>query len=163
MAKKFPTDEFDSVAPHGGRHRVRRTNRDRWFEFAKVLVVSGALASIAMVSLNAIENGFRFDATVVPGQSQNTSVTTGPGVTVLDASTTAGSASKVAKKLLDAGFNVLTADVADSHSRSTTIYISSESYQSVAKDLAKALGYDAIEVSSMFADPITVVIGTDYK
>lgn len=166
MAQKFPSDEFDSVPPHGGRHRTRRTKRDRIREFFRVMAVSAIVGVIAIFGLKIADGSVALNPAdlIAPSASSTTSVKS-TGVTVLDGTTQAGLASKVAHSLLDAGWNVLTADNlnAASETTTTTVYISSEQFQAASKSLLKNLGDYKVEVSGNYPDPITVVLGTDYK
>ena len=47
MAKKFPLDEFDSATVHGGRHRARRTAKDRVLEWIRIFVAAALVAAAA--------------------------------------------------------------------------------------------------------------------
>ncbi len=166
MSQKFPTDEFDSVAPHGGRHRTRRTARDRVREFLRIMAASAAVGVIAIVGLKVADGSVQLNPAdlIAPSSSTTTSVKS-TGVTVLDGTTQAGLASKVAHSLLDAGWNVLTADNLDVTPEvpTTKVYISSAEFEAASKTLLKTLGKYTVEVSGTYADPITVVIGTDFK
>lgn len=164
MSKKFPTDEFDFLEPHGGRHRARRTKRDRFREFARILVVAAVAGIIGLGGLRIIDSGVKFDGSALPTASTAAEVVS-VGVTVLDSTDTDGLASGTAQKLVDAGWNVLTADnLNEDITRETTIvYISSEDNRSDAKKVLKTLGKYSIEVSSGYTDPITVVLGSDFE
>ena len=166
MSQKFPTDEFDSVAPHGGRHRTRRTARDRVREFLRIMAASAAVGVVAIIGLKVADGSVQLNPAdlIAPSSSTTTSVKS-TGVTVLDGTTQAGLASKVAHSLLDAGWNVLTADNlgVTPEVPTTTVYISSADFEAASKSLLKTLGKYTVEVSGTYADPITVVIGTDFK
>jgi hypothetical protein len=164
MSKKFPTDEFDFLEPHGGRHRARRTKRDRAREFTRILVVAAVAGIIGLGGLRIIDSGVQFDGSALPTASAAAEVIS-VGVTVLDSTDTDGLASSTAQKLVDAGWNVLTADnLNDGLTRETTIvYIASEDNRSDAKKVLKTLGKYSIEVSSSYTDPITVVLASDFK
>lgn len=86
-------------------------------------------------------------------------------VTVLDGTSQVGLASKVAHELLDAGWNVITADNLNPATplAETKIYITSKDFDAATKTLVKTLGKYSVEVSGQYADPITVVLGDDYK
>ncbi len=165
MPKKFPIDEFDSVAPHGGRHRARRTKRDRARELLRVAVVAAVVAGLGFFSLRLIDNGVKFDSGSTPTVSAFADPMKQTGVTVLDSTQANGLASKVAHKLLDAGWNVLTADnLSDGASHKTTIvYVSASTYQPAATSLLRTLGKFEVQVSATYSDPITVVLGSDFK
>ena len=164
MSKKFPTDEFYFLEPHGGRHRARRTKRDRAREFVRILVVAAITGTIGLGGLKLIDSGVQFDGSGLPTASAAAEVVT-VGVTVLDATDTDGLASSTAQKLVDAGWNVLTADNLNDGAAHdvTVVYISSEDNRSDAKKLLRTIGKYSIEVSTKYTDPITVVLGPDFK
>lgn len=165
QAKKFPTDVFDSAPEHGGRHRARRTKRDRFREFTRVIVVAASVAALGLVALRVVDSSVQFDIGTLPTAAPVTNTAPAPGVTVLDATDAAGAASKLAHDLLDAGLNVLTADnySGETEVSNTVLYISEEKYRTVAKKALKTMGKYPIEVSTDFVDPVTVIIGSDFK
>ena len=167
MAQKFPKDEFDSVAVHGGRHRARRTKRDRIREFVRVLVVATVVGLFGILGLKIVDGSVVIDPSelVQASPSASTSSVKATGVTVLDATGQADLASKVAHNLLDAGWNVLTADNLDAAPvpEKTVVLISSPQFEAASKSLLKTLGEYEIQVSVSYSDPITVVLGADYK
>jgi hypothetical protein len=167
MAQKFPKDEFDSATDHGGRHRARRTKRDRVREFVRVLVAATLVGLSGIIGLKIIDGSVVIDPSelVQPSPSASTSSVKATGVTVLDATGQDGLASKVAHKLLDEGWNVLTADNLDSASvpEKTQVLISSPQFEAASKSLLKTLGDYEVQVSVGYSDPITVVLGKDFK
>jgi hypothetical protein len=169
MAQKFPIDEFDSVSAHGGRHRAKRTAKDRVFEWMRIFVAATVVAGSAYVGLNMVENASVFSGEVSAPAPSATATTTDPGVTVLDASGQDGLAGKVAHLLLDAGFNVLTAaNAVDFENQpvegdKTVVFINDETAKAEATKVAAKLGKVAVEVSTNYPGPITVFLGSDYK
>ena len=170
MAQKFPIDEFDSVVAHGGRHRAKRTAKDRLFEWFRIFIAATVVAGSAYVGLNLVENASVFNGEISsPTPSATIAATVDPGVTVLDASGQAGLAAKVAHLLLDAGFNVLTAanavDVENQpvEAEKTIIFINDEAAKAEATKVAAKLGKYSVEISTNYPGPITVFLGTDYK
>lgn len=166
MTQKFPSDEFDSAPAHGGRHRARRTKRDRVREFMRIMAVAAIFGFIALIGLRIADGSVVINPAdlIDPSPVATSSVKTTP-VTVLDATSQPGLASKVAHELLDAGWNIMTADnlvITDPVSQ-TVIYISSADFESASKSLKKTLGNYSVEVSGLYADPITVVLGDDFK
>jgi len=124
------------------------------------------------------------------GQSQFNA--NGLGVTVIDATAQAGLASKVAHSLFDAGWNVLTATnlvllpkltdgspaptatsaptpaatsggTSEQPGDTTTVFVTTTAAQSAANQLLKTLGNFKVVQSNQYQDPITVVLGNDYK
>ena len=169
MAQKFPIDEFDSVAAHGGRHRAKRTPKDRVFEWTRIFVAATVVAGSAYFGLNIVENASVFTGEVSAPASSAAATTTDPGVTVLDASGKDGVAGTVAHLLLDAGFNVITAANAVDfenqpvESEQTIVFINDEAAKAEATKVAAKLGKVAVEISANYPGPITVIVGLDYK
>jgi hypothetical protein len=169
MAQKFPIDEFDSVSAHGGRHRAKRTAKDRIFEWTRIFVAATVVAGSGYFALNLVESASVFNGEVSAPAPSATATTTDPGVTVLDASGQAGLAGKVGHLLLDAGFNVLTAANAVDfenqpvESEKTLVFINDEAVKAEATKVAAKLGKVAVEMSTDYPGPITVFLGSDYK
>jgi hypothetical protein len=168
MAKNFPNDEFDQVAPAPGRRRVRRSGGRKFLEFITYFSISAVVAGGGLfgyqtyfgggtkLDLNAFsENTVK--ANVDPLRINETKV--------IDAVGQDGLASTVAHKLIDKGWNVVTA--ANSPlgvtAAKTVIYINSDQLNDAAKALTGDLGNYSIEVSNQYIDPITVVLGADYQ
>jgi len=191
MAKDFPTDEFDSVAGPGGRHRAKPTLGRRVLSFLRYAAVSVVLAVAGITALN-VSSGSSDLNLGTPTVTQNQFKAGGLGVTVIDATTKTGLASKVANQLFAAGWNVLTAtnytllpkwnaNPAPAASptpsatstpgatpgpgigEQTVIYVTTAEAQSAANELMSTLGKYTVLQSNIYADPITVVLGSDYK
>jgi hypothetical protein len=167
MPQKFPKDEFDSAPAHGGRHRARRTKRDRVREFLRVLIAASVVGLSAIVGLKIVDGSVVIDPSelIIASPSSSTSSVKLTGVTVLDATGQSGLASKVAHKLLDAGWNVLTADnlATDGVPAKTQVLVSSPQFEAASKTLLTTLGDYEVVVSAGYADPITIILGADYK
>ena len=166
MSQKFPSDEFDSAPPHGGRHRARRTKRDRVIEFLRVMAVAAIFGFVALFGLRIADGSVVINpADLIDPSPVATSTVKSTPVTVLDGTSQVGLASKVAHELLDAGWNVITADNLNPTApiAETKIYITSQDFDAATKTLVKTLGKYSVEVSGQYADPITVVLGDDYK
>ena len=170
MPNQTPRDEFDNVAPHGGRHRIRRTGADRVREWFLVLAAT-------MVITGAGFYGFKFagDANIFTSFSPTETGTetqvksqAGPGVTVIDASDKKQQATRVATELAAAGYNVLTARNLDTLANpgsptESVVYVRSADDASKAKEIAGKLGGLKVVTAKAFGDPITVVLGADFK
>jgi hypothetical protein len=187
MAQNFPKDAFDSVTDAGGRHRAKRTLASRFVSFSRYAAVSAALSAAAIVALN-----FNSDTSVFSGTlgTQTTTQTQsfnsgGVGVTVIDATETNGLATKVAQKLFDSGWNVLSAvnqfapgatiakpgfnldgtpiAPAAVTPETTVIYASSAASESAAQKVMKELGSYQVVISANYVDPVTIVLGSDFR
>ncbi len=168
MAKKFPIDEFDSAAIHGGRHRARRTAKDRIFEWLRIVFAAALVAGLGYGVLKFVENSNVFDGYLPSSNpSPSASAQALPEVSVLDGGG-AELAAPAGQLLKDAGFNVtgasqlVDADKKPVAIEKTVIVITDELFRADAESIAAKLGSPAVIVSAEFAGPITVVLGADY-
>jgi hypothetical protein len=179
MSKDFPKDELDSVTAVGGRHRAKRTLASRFGSFVRYVAVVAALSGIGIGVLNVTSNNSQF-AGSVGGPSNNQAQSfqeNGLGVTVIDSTDKQDLATKAAQLLFDNGWNILSAvnvpatlgtigvagSVTNSTDARTTVYAVSQTAESAATKVAKALGDYKVVVSSQYTGPITVVLSSDYK
>lgn len=196
MPKNFPVDEFDSVDAVGGRHRAKASAGTRLLSFTRYASVTVALSVAGILTLDTISGTSHFSdvlsGTTVATQSDFNA--NGLGVTVIDTTSRAGLASKVAHSLFAAGWNVLSATnsvllakITDANPAGTpapaptpltsasaatgseasvgktVVYVTTAQAQSAANQLLKTLGTYEVVQSNQYADPITVVLATDYK
>jgi hypothetical protein len=169
MAKKFPIDEFDSATEHGGRHRARRTAKNRVFEWLRIFVAAAIVAGLGYGSLKLIEGSSVFDGYLPSSNSSpSASAQALPEVSVLDGGGLE-LAAPAGQLLKDAGFNVIGASVlVDADKKpvaieTTIVVITDELFRADAESIAGKLGSPEIVVSPEFAGPITVVLGADYQ
>ncbi len=169
MAKKFPIDEFDSATSHGGRHRARRTAKDRIVEWLRVFVAAALVAGVGYGAMKFVESSSVFDGYLPSSNSSpSASIDSRPAVTILD-----GGGNELAVKagqlLKDSGYNVTGASVlVDSDEKpvrieTTVVTITDELFRADAEAIAAMIGYPEVLVSPEFAGPITVVLGMNYK
>lgn len=166
-AQEFPNDEFDAAPEHGGRHRIRRTSRHRVLEFLKITAYSAIVALIGFGGLKAIDSLNFFDATTVISV-QPIVDSAKPLVVVLDGTEQTGVATKYAKLLLSAGYNVGAAANYSSATggkvATTVVNFVISGDRALAEALAKKIGPGVkAKQSSEFTDAVTVIIGTDLK
>ena len=169
MTKNFPTDEIDSVPAGIGRRRAKRTKGAAVLEFFSYLSISAVVAGGALIGYqNFFGGGTKLDLNAL-SDNNTTQQATDPlrinETTVYDAVGQDGLASGVARKLLDKGWNVVTASDMPLGAKSdkTVVYINSQDLDAAAKALVADLGQYSIEVSNQYIDPIVVVLGADYK
>lgn len=166
MAKNFPEDEFDPVAPAPGVRRARQSGLSKFLEFTAYFAVSGIVAGGALFGFQSFFGGSGLN---VGALTENNRVAVDAirinETTILDGVGKTGLASSVAHKLLDKGWNVVTAANVQEGLKveKTVIYINSNDLQDAAKTLVGDLGNYGIEVSNQYFDPITVVLGPDFK
>lgn len=172
MSQKFPTDEFDFVGGVGGRYRARRGNRDRFFEFVRIVLVGVIISGGGYFGLQIATNdgNLPIDSGVAAAVSTNQfSKGDGVGIAVINASKSTDAGSKLGQKLLNDGWNVWSAARSTDNARQpsfsekTVVYASGESSAAAAKTLAASLGNFESTVSTEYPAPITIVLGTDYN
>jgi hypothetical protein len=168
MAKKFPIDEFDSATVHGGRHRARRTAKDRVFEWIRIFVAAALVAGFGYGLLQYVQNSSVFEGYLPTGNSSpSASAETRPAVVILDGGKE-NLAGKAGQLLKDAGYNVTGASkLVDEDKKpvlieTTVITITDELFRADAEAIAAKIGGPAVVVSPEFAGPITVVLGSNY-
>ena len=166
MAENFPLDEFDQVAPTLGVRRARKSIGSKFLEFSAYFTVSGILAGGGLFGYQTFFGGSSIDVNSLNDNGKATvdSIRINE-TTVFDGVGQDGLAGSVARKLMDKGWNVVTAAnvPAGLKADKTVIYINSDQLQDAAKALVSDLGSYSIEVSNQYLDPITVVLGGDYK
>jgi co-chaperonin GroES (HSP10) len=169
MAKKFPIDEFDSATVHGGRHRARRSAKDRVLEWIRIFVAAALVAGLGYGGLKFVENSSVFDGYLPSSNSSaDASISAKPGVQVLDGGdeNLAGDAGRLLK---DSGFNVTeTGILVDANDKrvkikTTVVTITDELFRADAEAIAAKIGNPEVVISPEFAGPITVVLGSNYK
>jgi hypothetical protein len=168
MAKKFPIDEFDSATVHGGRHRARRTAKDRIFEWLRVFLAAAIVAGVGYGTMKLIESSSVFDGYLPSSNSSpSASVESRPAVVVLDGGGN-DLAGKAGQLLKDSGYNVTGASVlVDADEKpvkieTTVVTITDELFRADAEAIAAMIGFPEVLVSPEFAGPITVVLGSNY-
>ena len=166
MSQNFPSDEFDQIAQAAGVRRARRTGASKFLEFLAYFSISAVVAGGGLFGYQTYFGGSKIDVSAL---SDNAKTVTDPilinETTILDGVGQVGLAGTVAHKLIDKGWNVVTAAnlPAGTKADKTTIYINADSLQAAAKKLVGDLGSYTIQVSNQYIDPITVVLGSDYK
>lgn len=162
MSKKFPLDEFDQLPSHGGRHRIRRTGVDRAREFFRYMIMAVVVASTGFIALTWADSGNIFKGSV-PKPTAVADSTKGYPIAVLDATDSEGIAGDLGRKILDAGWTIVSAADAESKTDKTVIFYSNVDYKATAQELISLVGKFPLELSTDYPDAITVVLGADYK
>ncbi|MEN9715075.1 MAG: hypothetical protein RJA35_542 [Actinomycetota bacterium] len=193
MAKDFPKDEFDSVSAPGGRHRAKRTFGSRLVSFIRYASVSVGLAVVGIVALNVTSGNSDFNTagtTVTQAQFKagGLGVTV---VDATDRSGLASKVAHQLfdegwNVLSATNYNLLpkwsqlgktpavTSGTAPSPTptatatgpvigEQTVIYVNSTDAQNAANEILGTLGKFTVVQSNAYADPITIILGNDYK
>ena len=166
MAENFPQDEFDQVAPATGARRARRSGGSKFLEFVSYFTVSAIIAGGGLFGYQTFFGGSSIDVNALSDNGKTTTDSIRINeTTIFDGVGQDGLAGTVAHKLIDKGWNVVTAANVPLglKAEKTIIYINSDKLQDAANALVGDLGTYTIEVSNQYIDPITVVLGADYK
>ena len=162
MAKVKHTDELDLEKPdyaHVGRHRARKTARDRWIELAWLTLATVIVSSSGYLGLQVAVNAL---ASPAPTQRIVNGVDLSVPITVIDASGTRQYASRVGQMLLDDTLVVPYSRTLDFTFEASSIDIQKEEYRALAKRIQKVVGKLPIAVDKTAKYPIEVRLGTDY-
>ena len=142
-----------------GRHRARKTARERWFEVLWLVVASAVLSTAGLLGLQYAVAQL---ATPAPIKTIVKGIDISIPITVIDGTGTRKYASSVGQLLLDANYVVPYSRTLDNELPKTLISIASEDYRGLAKRLQLILGDVPIELNADAKYPIEVRLGLDY-
>lgn len=160
MAKK--TDVLDLLQTEYeqvGRHRARKTAKERWFEVLWLVVASAVLSTGGFLGL---QYGVSTLATPAPVKTIVKGIDISIPITVMDGTGTRKYAASVGQLLLDANYVVPYSRTLDNKLPKTLIRIQSEDYRALAKRLQLILGKIPIQVKADAKYPIEVRLGLDF-
>jgi hypothetical protein len=163
MAKPKNQDALDLLAAdykHAGRHRARKTAKDRWIEFAWLTLASVVLSSSGYLGLQYAVSSM---ATPKPVQRIVNGVDLNIPITVIDASGTRKYASPIGQKLLDGKLVVPYSRTLDFTFEQSTIQIKKEEYRGLAKRIQLIVGELPIVLKKDSKYPVEVRLGTDFE
>jgi hypothetical protein len=162
MAKVKVTDALDLEKPdyeHVGRHRARKTPRDRWIELSWLTLATVILSSSGYLGLQVAVNAL---ANPAPTHRVVNGVDLSIPITVIDASGTRNYASRIGQMLLDDTLVVPYSRTLDFEIAASSIDIQTEDYRALAKRIQKVVGLLPIKVVKTAKYPIEVRLGKDY-
>ena len=160
MAKK--TDALDQLKAdyaQVGRHRARRTAKERWIEVLWLTIASVILSSGGYLGLQYAVSAI---ATPAPTKVIVKGIDISVPITVMDGTGTRKYASNIGQLLLDANYVVPYSRTLDNKLPKTLISIQKEEYRALAKRLQLVLGDLPIKVNSEAKYPIEVRLGLDF-
>jgi hypothetical protein len=163
MAKSKKLDDLDLMTPdykHVGRHRARKTGRERWVEFL-VLVIASVLLSGG--GYFALQEGVAALATPAPSKNVVNGVDLKTPITVIDGTGTRLYAMRIGQQLQDAKLVVPYSRTLDMTLSSTSITIQKEEFRALAKRIQKIIGVLPIKVNAKAKYPIEVRLGLGFK
>ncbi|NBR22744.1 MAG: LytR family transcriptional regulator [Micrococcales bacterium] len=161
MAKK--TDALDLLKPdfeQVGRHRARKTARERWFELLWLAVASAVLS---LGGYFGLQYAVATLATPAPQKTIVKGVDISTPITVIDGTGTRQYAARIGQKLLDANYVVPYSVTLDNDLTKTVIYIQKEDSRVLANRIQLVLGEMPVEVKADAKYPIEVRLGLDFN
>jgi len=162
VSKVKSTDAIDLLKAdyeHVGRHRARKTPRDRWIELAWLAAASAVLSSSGYFGLQYAVDNFSNPA---PTQNIVDGIDLAVPITVIDGSGTRQFASRVGQILLDASYVVPNSRTIDNLLPTSSIRIQDEKYRPLAKRMQKVLGVLPIELDKASKYLVEVRLGPEY-
>jgi LytR cell envelope-related transcriptional attenuator len=178
----YPHDGFDNI-PHDvlrvGAHRAPEKKGRGWIVFAwaalatVILVVAGmyTLSAAGKSSLPFLSSSAAASPSATPSAIPTVAPKLNPtiAITVLNGTETTNLANSAADYLVTKGWTGAGQDVGaranatDQHIAKTVVYYTTATDEAAARELVKDLGTGTVLLSQAFPDPITVVLGSDYK
>ena len=162
MAKPKNQDALDLLAAdylHVGRHRARRTAKERWTDLAALSLASVILSTAGYFGLQ-----YASDALTHPQATKHivNGVDFSTPITVIDASGTRKYASSIGQMLLDAEMVVPYSRTIEQEIELSSVYIQKEEYRPLALRIQNIIGKLPIKVVSDAKYPIEVRMGKDF-
>ena len=162
MSKVKSQDALDLLKAdyeHVGRHRARKSAKERWIEVAWLALASAILSSSGYFGLQYAVSAL---ATPAPTHNIVDGVDLATPITVIDGSGTRSFASRIGQVLLDANYVVPYSRTIDNLIPKTSIRIQDESYRPLAKRMQSVLGKLPIEVDKTSKYLVEVRLGPDF-
>ena len=160
MAKK--TDALDLLKPdyeQVGRHRARKTARQRWAEVLWLAIASAVLSAGGYYGLNySVEKA----ATPTPTKIVVKGIDISVPITVIDGTGTRKYAVSIGQVLQDANYVVPYSRTLDSMLPKSLISIQKEDYRRLARRIQLVLGKLPIVLTPDAKYPIEVRLGQDF-
>jgi hypothetical protein len=162
MARKKKADSLDLLKPdfrHVGRHRARRTAKDRWLEFFALALASVLLSGGGYLGLQSAMSSI---ATPTPTKNVVNGVDLNTPITVIDGTGTRKYAMRIGQQLQDAKFVVPYSRTLEIDLPKTLITIQKEEFRTLAKRIQRVIGKLPIVVKADAKYPIEVRLGLGF-
>jgi len=163
MAKVKDADALDLLTPdfkHVGRHRSRRTSKDRWVEFLFLTLASVVLSGGGYLGL---QYSVASMSTPTPAKVVVNGVDLSTPITVIDGTGTRRYAMRIGQLLQDAKFVVPYSRTLDMDLKESSITIQKSEYKALAKRIQLVVGKLPIVVKARAKYEIEVRLGLDFK
>ena len=162
MAKDKPKDALDLLDAdyeHVGRHRARKSAKDRWVELAWLALASVLLSTAGYYGLQYASAQL---ASPQPTHHIVNGVDLSTPITVIDATGTRKYGASIGQVLLDAELVVPYTRYLDITLPASAIHIQDESYRPLAQKIVKLVGKMKIVLAPKAKYPIEVRLGKGY-
>lgn len=159
-------DDFDLATGVGGKHLAPKRPLDYIVSFMTLMIISAVLASGGLLGLRLIDASVIFTGSVAESEQPSDPAVPQDALAIVDGTNT-DLAIQIGEGLEALGWNVVSKvslseiDPSLPTSPTTLIFISDEGFRVSAEQLPDRFASAPIEVSDQFADPITILIGTD--
>jgi hypothetical protein len=162
MPKSKNADAIDLLKAdykHVGRHRARRTSKDRWKSFLVLTLASVVLSGGGYVGLQSAVSAL---ATPAPDKNIVKGVDLSIPITVIDGSGTRKFAMRIGQQLQNAKLVVPYSRTLDTTFPNTSITIQKEEYRGLALRIQRIIGKLAIVLNAEAKYPIEVRLGVGF-
>jgi len=162
MPGKKKADALDLLKPnyeHVGRHRARRTAKDRWVEFSVLALASVLLSGGGYFGLQAAISAL---ATPAPTKNIVNGVDLATPITVIDGTGTRQFAMRIGQQLQDAKLVVPYSRTLEMTLPTTSITIQKEEFRPLAKRIQLIIGKLPIVLKAEAKYPIEVRLGLGF-
>ena len=163
MPGRKKADALDLLQPdykHVGKHRARRTAKDRWAEFAVLALASVLLSGGGYLGLQSAISAM---ATPAPTKIIVNGVDLSTPITVIDGTGTRKYAMRIGQQLQDAKLVVPYSRTLDMTLADTSITIKMEEYRALAERIQLIIGKLPIVFNADAKYPIEVRLGVGFK
>jgi hypothetical protein len=163
MAKQKNSDAIDLLKPdykHVGKHRARKTSKDRWASFLGLTLASVVLSGGGYIGLQSAVNAL---ATPAPTKNVVNGVDLSTPITVIDGTGTRKFAMSIGQQLQNAKLVVPYSRILDITLPSSSITIQKEEYRALALRIQRIIGELDIVVNEDAKYPIEVRLGVGFQ
>lgn len=163
MAKQKNADAIDLLKPdykHVGKHRARKTSKDRWRSFLTLTIASAVLSGGGYLGLQSAVSAL---TNPTPTKNVVNGVDLSTPITVIDGSGTRKFAMRIGQVLQNAKLVVPYSRTLDMTFPDTSITIQKEEYRALALRIQRIIGELEIVVDKEAKYPIEVRLGVGFE
>lgn len=163
MAKQKNADAIDLLKPdykHVGKHRARKTAKDRWRSFLTLTIASAVLSGGGYLGLQSAVSAL---TNPTPTKNVVNGVDLSTPITVIDGSGTRKFAMRIGQVLQNAKLVVPYSRTLDITFPNTSITIQKEEYRALALRIQRIIGELDIVLNKEAKYPIEVRLGVGFE